>query len=95
MDGAPIFVLTSLYLDDAGNVAYRNVRVTFDRLEAEAHRARDIEYDFQSSNVSVNWREDAEQSNLVAMSAISAGRRDSKTKSRRNQFSFHRAFRVQ
>ena len=66
MDGARIFVLTSLYIDDAGNVANRNVGVTFDLLEAEAHRARDIENDFQSFNVSVNWREDAEQSDLVA-----------------------------
>ena len=66
MDGARIFVLTSLYIDDAGNVANRNVGVTFDLLEAEAHRARDIENDFQSFDVSVNWREDAEQSNLVA-----------------------------
>ena len=65
MEGARIFVLTSLYIDDAGNVANRNVGVTFDLLEAEAHRARDIGNDFQSFNVSVNWREDAEQSNLV------------------------------
>ena len=66
MDGARIFVLTSLYIDDAGNVANRNVGVTFDLLGAEAHRARGIENDFQSFDVSVNWREDAEQSNLVA-----------------------------
>ncbi len=66
MDGARIFVLTSLYIDDAGNVANRNVGVTFDLLEAETHRARGIENDFQTLSVSVNWREDAEQSNLVA-----------------------------
>ncbi len=66
MDGARIFVLTSLYIDDAGNVANRNVGVTFDLLGAEAHRARGIENDFQSFDVSVNRREDAEQSNLVA-----------------------------
>jgi hypothetical protein len=65
MDGAQIFVLTSLYIDDAGNVANRNVGVTFDLLEAEAHRAQGIENDVQTFSVSVNWREDAEQSNLV------------------------------
>jgi hypothetical protein len=42
------------------------VGVTFDLLKAEAHRARDIENDFQRFDVSGNWREDAEQSNLVA-----------------------------
>ena len=47
MDGARIFVLTSLYIDDAGNVLNRNVGVTFDLLEAEAHRAQGIESDFR------------------------------------------------
>jgi hypothetical protein len=65
MDGARIFVLTSLYIDDTGNVANRNVGVTFDLLEAEAHRARGIANDFQAFSVPVNWREDAEESNLV------------------------------
>ena len=65
MDGARIFVLTSLYIDDRGNVATRNAGVTFDLLEAEAHSARGIENDFQTFRLSVNWREDAEQSNLV------------------------------
>jgi hypothetical protein len=65
MDGAPIFVLTSLYIDDAGNVANRNVGFTFDLLEADAHKAQGIENDFQTFGVSGNWREDAEQSNLV------------------------------
>ena len=60
-----IFVLTSLYIDDAGNVANRDVSVTFDLLEAEAHRAQAIEHDFQTFGVSVHWREDAEQSSLV------------------------------
>jgi hypothetical protein len=65
MDRVRIFVLTRLYIDDAGNVANRNVGVTFDLLEAEAHRAQAIEHDFQTFAVSVHWREDAEQSSLV------------------------------
>jgi hypothetical protein len=65
MDGARIFVFTSLYIDDAGNVVNRNVGITFDLFEAEAHRARGVENDFQTFSVPVNWREDAEQSNLV------------------------------
>jgi len=43
----------------------RNVGITFDLFEAEAHRARGVENDFQTFSVPVNWREDAEQSNLV------------------------------
>jgi hypothetical protein len=46
MDGARIFVLTSLYIHDAGNVVNRKVDVTFDLLEAEAHRARGTENGF-------------------------------------------------
>jgi len=65
MDGARIFVLTSLYIDDSGDVANRNVGVTFDLLEAEAHRAQGVANDFQTFGVSLNWREDTEQSNLV------------------------------
>lgn len=60
-----VFVLTSLCIDEAGNVANRNVSVTFDLLEAEAYRAQAIEHDFQTFDIPVHWREDAEQSNLV------------------------------
>ena len=65
MNPVRILVLTSLYIDHAGNVANRNVSVTFDLLEAEARRTQAIEHDFQTFNISVHWREDAEQSNLV------------------------------
>ena len=65
MDDLQIFVLTCLYIDDEGDVAARNVGVTFDLLEAEAHKAHRIENDFQTFPVPNNWREYAEQSNLV------------------------------
>jgi hypothetical protein len=65
MGRVQIFVLTCLYIDDAGHVGNRNMGVTFDLLEAEAHRAQAIENDFQTFGLSINWREDAEQSNLV------------------------------
>ena len=65
MNPVRIFVLTCLYIDDAGNIANRNVGVTFDLLDAEAHRSQAIEHDFQAFGVSVHWREDTEQSNLV------------------------------
>ena len=62
-----LYVLTTLRIDAAGNVASRNVGVTFDIFEAEAHRALGIENDFDTFEVSDDWREDAEQSNLVGV----------------------------
>ena len=60
-----LHVLTTLRIDAAGNVASRNVGVTFDIFEAEAHRALGIENDFDTFEVSDDWRDDAEQSSLV------------------------------
>jgi len=62
-----LYVLTTLHIDAAGNVASRNVGVTFDVFEAEAHRGLGIENDFDTFEVSDDWREDAEQSNLVGV----------------------------
>jgi len=62
-----LYVLTTLRIDAAGNVAGRNVGVTFDIFEAEAHRALGIENDFDTFEVSDDWREDAEQSSLVSV----------------------------
>lgn len=59
------YVLTKLRLDKDGNIVSTNVRVTFDIHEAEAHRDEDGTNDVQVFSVSRNWREDAEQSNLV------------------------------
>jgi hypothetical protein len=59
-------VLTSLSIDAKGNVTSRNVGVTFDIFEAEAHKAEGVENDFEMFAVSGNWREDAEQSKLIA-----------------------------
>jgi hypothetical protein len=48
-------------------VTSRNVGVTFDIFEAEAHKAEGVENDFEMFAVSGNWREDGEQSKLIAM----------------------------
>jgi hypothetical protein len=66
MESASVYVLTSLSLDAKGNVTSRNVGVTFDIFEAEAHKAKGVENDFEMFAVSGNWREDAEQSKLIA-----------------------------
>jgi hypothetical protein len=59
------YILTTLKLDRNGNVISTNVAVTFDIHDAEAHRDKSVENDFETFAVSDNWREDAEQSNLV------------------------------
>jgi hypothetical protein len=65
MDCLNLYVLTSLFIDARGNVVSSNVGATFDIFEAEAHKARGVENDFDTFPVSGDWREDAEQSSLV------------------------------
>ena len=60
-----MFVLTSLSIDENGDVKRRNVAVTFDLFEAEDHRNRGVEHEYDVFVVPGDWREDAEQSNLV------------------------------
>jgi hypothetical protein len=60
-----VFVLTSLALDRSGDVKSKNVAVTFDLFEAEDHRNKGVEYDYDTFVAPCDWREDAEQSNLV------------------------------
>ena len=42
-----VFVLTVLALDNDGEVKSRNVAVTFDLFEAEDHRNRGVEYEYE------------------------------------------------
>jgi hypothetical protein len=65
MEFVHVFVLTTLSLDKNGDVKSRNVAVTFDLFEAEDHRNRGVEHEYDVFVVPGDWREDAEQSNLV------------------------------
>jgi hypothetical protein len=65
MEFVHVFVLTSLSLDKSGEVKSRNVAVTFDLFEAEDHRNKGVEHDYETFVVPCDWREDAEQSELV------------------------------
>jgi hypothetical protein len=65
MEMLDTYVLTTLNLDKDGNIISTNVAVTFDIHEAEAHRDKSVENDFETFAVSDNWREDAEQTALV------------------------------
>jgi hypothetical protein len=64
-DFCHVFVLTSLSIDEDGDVKRRNVAVTFDLFEAEDHRNRGVEHEYDVFVVPGDWRDDAEQSNLV------------------------------
>jgi len=66
MEFVHVFVLTTLALDKKGDVKSRNVAVTFDLFEAEEHRARGVEHDYDVFVVPCDWGEDVEQSELVA-----------------------------
>lgn len=66
MEFVHVFVLMSLDLDKSGDVKSRNVAVTFDLFEAEDHRNKGIEHDYDVFVVPFDWRDDAEQSKLIA-----------------------------
>jgi hypothetical protein len=60
-----VFVLTQLSLERNGDVKSRNVAVTFDLFEAEDHRNKGVENDYDTFVVPSDWRENAEQSELI------------------------------
>ena len=66
MESFSVYVLRSLFLDAKGTVRSKNVGVTFNIHEAEAHKGDGVENDFEMFAVPGNWREDAEQSKLIA-----------------------------
>ena len=66
MDYFHVFVLTTLSLDKNGDVKSRNVAVTFDLFEAEDHRNKGVENDYEVFVVPCDWQEDAAQSELIS-----------------------------
>jgi hypothetical protein len=68
MDYFHVFVLTTLSIDENGGVKRRNVAVTFDLFEAEDHRNRGVEHEYDVFVVPGDWREDAELSELIIAS---------------------------
>ena len=65
MDYVHVFVLTSLSLDKNGEIKSRNVAATFDLFEAEDHRNKGVENDYDVFVVPCDWQEDAAQSELI------------------------------
>ena len=65
MEFVHVFVLTSLALDKNGDVKSRNVAATFDLFEAEGHRNKGVENDYEVFVVPCDWRENAAQSEWI------------------------------
>jgi hypothetical protein len=65
MDYFHVFVLTHLSLDKNGDVKSLNVAVTFDLFEAEDHRNKGVEYDYDTFVVPCDWQEHAATTELV------------------------------
>ena len=66
MEFVHVFILTTLALDKKGDVRSRNVAATFDLFQAEDHRNKGVENDYETLVVPCAWREDAEQSELIS-----------------------------
>jgi hypothetical protein len=59
------YVLTSLFVDSKGNIMSRNVGVTFSLHEAERHKGRGVEKEYETFQICSNWQEHAASTELV------------------------------
>ena len=60
-----VYVLITSHIDGSGTVRDRIVGVTFDLGEAEAHKAKGVEHEFETHKVEGNWQADAETSMII------------------------------
>ena len=60
-----VYILTKLSLNGSGNVESKNVGVTFNLHEAEAHKAKGVENDFEGFSIDADWQADAATTDLV------------------------------
>lgn len=65
MEFVHVFILTTLALDKKGDVKSRNVAATFDLFEAEDHRNKGVENDYETFVLPCDWREDAATTGLI------------------------------
>jgi hypothetical protein len=65
MNTSRIYVRTVLSLDSKGAVTTKNLGVTFNIHEAEAHRAKGVENEFDTFQIDSDWQEDAATTELV------------------------------
>ena len=65
MDYVHVFVLRDVVSRREGDVRSRNVAATFDIFEAEDHRNKGVENDYETFVVPCDWREDAATPGLI------------------------------
>ena len=66
-DNVNVYVLTSLTINSDVEVIDENVRVTFSLHEAERHKEKGIENDFETFQIDSKWLEDAATTELVVL----------------------------
>jgi hypothetical protein len=59
------YLLTSLFFDSKGDIASRNVGVTFSLHEAERHKRQGVENEYETFQICSNWQEHAATTELV------------------------------
>jgi hypothetical protein len=67
MECLSVYVLTKLFIDAKGEIVCKNLGVTFDIFEAEAHKALGVENDLDTFPLARDWRENSEQSSLITV----------------------------
>lgn len=65
MEMTNVYVLMTLSIDSQGEVARKNVGVTFSLHEAEKHQDNDISNEFETFRIDSNWKEDRATTGLV------------------------------
>jgi hydroxyethylthiazole kinase-like sugar kinase family protein len=65
MDCLKVYLLTRLSLDAKGNVRNHNIGVTFSLHEAERHKGKGVDNDFETFQTDANWLEQAATTDLV------------------------------
>jgi len=65
MDTTPVYVLVTLDFTAQGDICRKNVGVTFNIHEAEAHSNKDVSNEYDTFPVPASWREGAAISETV------------------------------
>jgi len=65
MESARVYVLMTLSIDAKGEVKSKNIGVTFNIHEAEEHKAKGVEHDFETFQIEAKWQEDAATTDLI------------------------------
>jgi hypothetical protein len=67
MKQTQVFVLKTLVINAKGEAESKNVGVTFNIHDAEAHRSAGVENEFDTFEVAAEWEHDAATTEIVTM----------------------------